>query len=155
PSSPRRGPPRSGHLRGTPDMLRFLRRRLAGLVVTLLVSSFVVFAGLYLAPGSPEAVLFGGRTPTPEARAALRAQYHLDDPFWRRYVDWLGAILRGDLGTSVVGHQAVASRVGAAVGTTLWLVGFAAVLIVVIGVGLGLLAGLRPGWVDTAVSLLA
>jgi peptide/nickel transport system permease protein len=136
-------------------MTRFLLRRLGGLVVTLLISSFVVFASLYLAPGSPEAVLFGGRTPTPDARAAIRAQYHLDDPFWRRYVDWLGSLLRGDLGTSVVGHQPVATRVGSAVGTTLWLVAFAAILIIVVGVGLGLLAALRPGWVDSAVSMFA
>jgi peptide/nickel transport system permease protein len=136
-------------------MLRFLLRRLGGLAVTLLISSFTVFASLYLAPGSPEAALTGGRTLTVEARAALRAQYHLDDPFWRRYLDWLGSLLRGDLGSSVVGHQAVSARVATAIPTTLWLVSFSAILIIVIGVGLGLLAGLRPGWVDTVVSLFA
>jgi peptide/nickel transport system permease protein len=135
-------------------MLRFVVRRLSGLAVTLLVSSFVVFASLYLAPGSPEAVLYGGRTPTSQARAAIRAEYHLDDPLWRRYLDWLFGLLRGDLGTTI-GHQPVRDRVAAAAGTTLSLVAFASVLILVVGVGLGLLAGLRPGWTDALVSLFA
>ena len=62
-------------------MLRFLVRRLATLVVTLLVSSFVIYGSLYLAPGNPISTLTGGRTPTPEAIAVLEHRYHLDEPF--------------------------------------------------------------------------
>jgi peptide/nickel transport system permease protein len=61
-------------------MVTFLARRLAGLVLTLLVSSFVVFAAVYLAPGSPIGFLTGGRSLSPETIASIKAQYHLDDP---------------------------------------------------------------------------
>ena len=82
--------------------MRFLARRLPGVLITLLVSSFVVFTSLDLAPGDPLATLSGGRTLPPEAVAQLRAQYHLDDPFLERYVHWLGnVVLHGDLGTSI------------------------------------------------------
>ena len=63
----------------------FLARRAAMLVAALLVSSFVIFGSLDLAPGDPLSTLTGGRTLPPEAVAALRAQYHLDDPFLVRY----------------------------------------------------------------------
>ncbi|MEU0685412.1 ABC transporter permease [Streptomyces uncialis] len=133
-------------------MTRFLAGRFAGLLITLTVSSFVVFAGLYLAPGSPESVLLGNSTPTPERRAAVREQYGLDDPFMVRYLHWLGDVLRGDLGTSFVGSQPVAARIDAVYGTTLSLVAVTAVLIAVLGLGLGLLAALRPGRTDDLVS---
>ncbi|MCM2389247.1 ABC transporter permease [Streptomyces albipurpureus] len=133
-------------------MMRFLAGRLTGLFITLSVSSFVVFGALYLAPGSPESVLLGNSTPTPERRAAIREQYGLDDPFMARYLHWLGDILHGDLGTSFVGNQPVSGRIGAVFDTTLYLVGVTAVLIAAIGLGLGLLAALRPGRIDALVS---
>ena len=80
----RRGRASSGAI----GLLRFLVRRLATLVVTLLVSSFVIYGSLYLAPGNPIATLTGGRTPPPEAIAILEHRYHLDEPFLVRY--WLG-----------------------------------------------------------------
>ncbi|MFI1018685.1 ABC transporter permease [Streptomyces sp. NPDC020965] len=135
-------------------MIRFLAGRLAGLFVTLPVAGFIVFAGLYLAPGSPESVLFGNTTPTAERRAAVREQYGLDEPFLTRYLYWIGDILQGDLGTSFVGNQPVATRIGAVFETTLHLVAVTAVLVAVIGLGLGLLAALWPGPVDSAVSAL-
>ena len=83
-------------------MRGFVARRAAMLVAALLVSSFVIFGSLDLAPGDPLSTLTGGRTLPPEAVASLRAQYHLDDPFLVRYVDWLGnAVLHGDLGNSI------------------------------------------------------
>ena len=72
--------------------LRFLLRRLAMLVATLLVSSFVIFSALYLAPGNPIATLSGGRTLPPEASRSLEQRYHLNDPFLARY--WPGSTAR-------------------------------------------------------------
>jgi peptide/nickel transport system permease protein len=60
-------------------MLRFAARRLAMLVLALLVASFAIYASLSIAPGDPLAVLTGGRTLPPEATAVLRARYHLDE----------------------------------------------------------------------------
>ena len=91
-------------------MRSFVARRAAMLVAALLVSSFIIFGSLDLAPGDPLATLTGGRTLPPEAVASLRAQYHLDDPFLVRYVDWLGnAVLHGDLGNSIAFRGTVTS----------------------------------------------
>ena len=134
-------------------MVRFTLKRLLGLLVTLVVASFVIYASIYLSPGSPETVLFGSRTPTPEVRAAVRHHLGLDQPFLVRYVHWLGRVLQGDLGTSLVSQQDVASRLAHPLMVTAALVAYAAVLIVVLGVGLGLLSALRPGAVDAAVNV--
>lgn len=133
-------------------MLRFLVRRLALLVLALLVSSFVIFGSLNLAPGDPLSVLSGGRTLPGPALAALRAQYHLDDPFLSRYVQWLGGVvLHGDLGTSIQFRSPVTAVIEDRLATTAGLVLYAGLLIVVFGVGLGVLAGLRRGPLDSAI----
>ncbi|WP_445149645.1 ABC transporter permease [Baekduia sp. Peel2402] len=125
------------------------------LVAALLVSSFVVFASLDLAPGDPLSTLSGGRTLPPEAVAQLRAQYHLDDGFVERYVHWLGnVVLHGDLGTSIAFRESVTSVIGARIGTTIDLVLYAALLIIVFGVGLGVLSGLRRGLLDSSIVVL-
>lgn len=136
-------------------MRSFVVRRAAMLVAALLVSSFVVFASLDLAPGDPLSTLSGGRTLPPEAVAQLRAQYHLDDPFLERYVHWLGnVVLHGDLGQSIAFRESVTSVIGARIGTTIDLVLYAALLIVVFGVGLGVASGLRRGVLDNAIVVL-
>jgi peptide/nickel transport system permease protein len=132
-------------------MPKFLARRAAMLVAALLVSSFAIFASLDLAPGDPLATLSGGRTLPPEAVAQLRAQYHLDDPFLSRYVHWLANALHGDLGTSIAFREPVSNVISARIGVTIELVAYAALLIVLFGVGLGLLSGLRRGAIDSSI----
>ncbi len=132
-------------------MARYLVRRLAMLVATLLVSSFAIFATLSLAPGSPLAALSGGRSLPPESVAVLEERFHLDDPFLVRYWEWLSGALQGDLGMSIALRQDVSDLLASRVGTTAALVFYAAVIIVIVGVGLGLLGALRPGALDTTV----
>ncbi|MFD1539688.1 ABC transporter permease [Nonomuraea guangzhouensis] len=135
-------------------MTGFLMKRLLGLLVTLLAASFAIYASVYLSPGSPESVLFGARNPPPEVRAAVREHLGLDEPFLTRYVRWLGQVLHGDLGTSLVSQQDVASRLAHPLVVTAALVGYASILIIVLGIGLGLLSALRPGPVDGVVNVL-
>ena len=131
--------------------LQFLARRLAMLAATLLVSSFVIFSSLYLAPGNPIAVLSGGRSLPPESIAVLERRYHLDQPFLTQYWIWLTNALHGDLGISILLRTNVADLIVQRAGTTAALVLYSSLLIVVLGVGLGLLGGLKPGWIDTSV----
>jgi peptide/nickel transport system permease protein len=136
-------------------MLKFLLRRGAMLVATLLVASFAVYGALDLAPGSPIAALTGGRTPSPEVLAELNARYHLDDPFLVRYWDWLTAAVTGDLGQSIPLRESVSTLIGQRIGVTASLVALTSLIIVVGGVGLGLLGALRRGAVDTGVVLVS
>ena len=132
-------------------MLQFIAKRLAMLVATLLVASFAIFGALYLAPGSPIAALTGGRTLPPEVMAQIEARYHLNEPFLTRYWLWLTAAIHGDLGESIPLHESVNTLIAQRIGTTLQLVLFASILIVMFGVSLGIIGALGRGVVDTGV----
>ncbi|MGP3934502.1 ABC transporter permease [Nonomuraea sp. KM88] len=127
-------------------------RKLAGLVATLLATSFVIFGASYAAPGDPVTFLAGGKENlTPEYLAAIRAQYHLDDPFLVQYARWLGDAVTGDLGRSMQYNDQVFDLMLARLPSTLGLVAYASVLFVVFGVALGVLAAVRGGRTDSAV----
>jgi peptide/nickel transport system permease protein len=129
----------------------YVLNRIAALALVLLVASFIVFAGMYLAPGSPEQFLVQGRTVSPEVLAAIRVQYGLDDPFLVRYWNWLVQVFQGNLGRSLITQQDVTTLVGSRLPTTLFLAGYAAVLIVIFGIGLGVLSATRSGVFEKVV----
>lgn len=84
----------------------FLLKRLAGLAVTLLVASMVIFAALEILPGNAAQVMLGPDA-APAAVQALERQLGLDQPAIVRYGQWIGALLHGDMGTSYAyGSQA-------------------------------------------------
>lgn len=130
---------------------RFLLRRLLEAAMTLVAASFLVFGAVHLAPGSPESFLLGGRAASPQAMAAIRAQYHLDDPFFLQYLKWGGGVLSGDLGRSMQYRSPVLGLIEARLPSTLLLITMAAVLVILIGIGLGRVAAVRGGATDSAV----
>ncbi|WP_433356105.1 ABC transporter permease [Microtetraspora malaysiensis] len=132
-------------------MAGFLLRRIGGIAVTLLVTSFLVFGSVHLAPGDPASFLLGGRSASPAAVAAIKAQYHLDDPFLVQYTKWIGGVVTGDFGKSATFRQDVGGLIAARLPTTLLLIGYAGLLILVGGLAFGALAALRRGVVDRAV----
>lgn len=134
-------------------MTRFVAQRLAGLVATLVAASFVIFAALYVAPGDPIAFLTGGRTVSPQTIAALRAEYHLNDPLPVAYVHWLAGALHGDFGRSVLTGESVSSLLAPRILNTAMLLVVASLLILLVGLGTGIAAGLRRGAVDTTILL--
>jgi len=134
--------------------LRWTAARLARLVAALLISSFVIFSAASLAPGSPLAALSNGRTLPPEQLEQLRARFHLDDPFAIRYVKWLGNAVRGDFGISIASRDEVSRLISSRIWVTAQLVLYASILILLIGIGLGLLAGLNRGFTDSSVLVL-
>lgn len=129
-------------------------RRLGAMVLTLVVSSFVIFAGVYAAPGDPVSFLVGNpENLTPDRIAAVRAQYHLDEPLWTQYWMWAKGALHGDLGRSMYYQQPVSDLLSTRLPNTLTLVALATVLIVLFGIGLGVLSALRKGTaVDSVVT---
>jgi peptide/nickel transport system permease protein len=131
--------------------LRWAAVRVARLVAALLISSFVIFSAASLAPGSPLAALSNGRTLPPEQQAQLRERFHLDDPFLLRYVKWLGNAVRGDFGISIASRDEVSRLISGRIWITGQLVLYASLLILVVGIGLGLLAGIRRGAADSSV----
>jgi peptide/nickel transport system permease protein len=132
-------------------MLRFVVRRLALLALTLLVASFAIYASLSIAPGDPLSVLTGGRTLPPEALAVLRARYHLDEGLLQQYWHWLTNAVQGDLGDSIALREPVNTVIKERAAVTFDLVLYASILILLLGIGAGIAAGLRRGAVDTTV----
>ncbi len=128
-----------------------MARRLLRALGTLLVSSFLIFAALYLAPGSPLGYLTHGHTLSPAAIHSIEAQYHLNKPFLERYWLWLTGVLHGDLGRSTITREPVTSLLAPRLGVTFTLVAMGALLIVVGGIFLGVLAGVRGRRTEGAV----
>ena len=129
---------------------KFFARRLAMLLASLLVASFVIFAATYLAPGNPIAALSGGRSLPPSSVRILEQRYHLNAPFLAQYWYWLDNALHGNLGISITLRENVSTLIASRIWTTAGLVLYSSVLILVLGIGIGLVAGLRPGSLDTS-----
>ncbi|MGW0587219.1 ABC transporter permease [Streptosporangium sp. NPDC002607] len=132
-------------------MAGFLLRRITGIIATLLITSFLVFGSVHLAPGDPASFLLGGRSASPAAVAAIKEQYHLNDPFLIQYTKWISGVVTGDFGKSVQFRQDVGGLITARLPTTLWLIGYAGLLILIGGLAFGALAALRRGIVDRMV----
>ena len=129
---------------------RFFAHRLAILLASLLVASFVIFAALYLAPGSPVAALSGDRPLPPGSVQLLEQRYHLNEPFLAQYWYWADNALHGNLGISITLRENVSTLIASRIWTTAGLVLYASLIIVVFGIGLGVVSGLRPGGLDTS-----
>lgn len=126
-------------------MGNYVLSRLAAAVPTLLILTVVAFALNVAARGDPaEAALRqGGQEPTAEAIAALREELGLDDPLPVQYVRWVGGLVQGDLGRSYIANRDVSDIIGERVGPTLRLGLSALAVTILVGVGLGVLFGLR------------
>lgn len=132
--------------------LSTLGHRAGGAALTLLASSFLVFAALHLAPGDPTSLLGGGRPLGEQAKEALAQQYGLNDPFLVQYWHWLTGVVQLDFGRSTVFRDSVWNLLSPRLGTTTFLVAYSSLVIVVIGVGLGIIAGLGTSRTRTAVA---
>lgn len=134
-------------------MLRTVTRKLCELAAVLLLVSLGVFMLMTLLPGDPAVVILGEGHP-PEAYIAMREQLGLDQPVLQRYLDWLGGVLTGDLGTSLVPPQSdVAERVGAALPVSAQLAVMALVIALVIAIPLALWSAYHEGGrIDRVIS---
>src|SRR5438477_5726502 len=122
-----------------------VRRLLYGIPILLGVS-IIVFALIQLAPGDAASLLIPPEAPK-EVADQIRAKLGLDRPVYVQYLLWLGRLLRGDLGASIVTNMPVASELASALGNTLILAIPAAVLGFTLGIGLGALAAFHRGTV--------
>jgi len=122
-----------------------LRRILYGVPVLLGVS-IIVFALVQLAPGDAATLLIPPEAPK-EVADQIRAKLGLDKPVYVQYVLWLGRLVRGDLGASVVTNMPVAGELLSALGNTLVLAVPAAFLGFILGTVLGALAAFNRGTV--------
>jgi oligopeptide transport system permease protein len=135
-------------------MLGYLLRRLAAAVPTFLLIVAAAFFLMRAAPGGP---FDAEQTLPPEIAANLQAAYGLDQPVHLQFARYLGGLLRGDLGPSFrLKDFTVAELIGRGLPVTLAIGAAALALAILVGIPLGLVAGLRQNrWVDHAVMSVA
>lgn len=138
-------------------MSQYLIRRLIFAVPVLLGVSIAVFLMLHLIPGDPVLALLRGQpTVTPEDVARLRTQLGLDKSLPEQYLQWLGGVLQGDFGESILAHRPVLTMISEQAASTVQLALTAMVMAVIIGATLGTISALRRNtWVDTLASLIS
>jgi peptide/nickel transport system permease protein len=125
-------------------MSKYLLRRLLISVPTLLGISLVLFTILALAPGDPFEELATNPNVPPEVRANLRTQFGLDDPIAVRYVRWVTSMLKGDWGFSFVSRINVSSLIWQRLPTTLFVLGTAQLLGLLVALPIGVYSAVRP-----------
>lgn len=136
-------------------MIRYALTRLALLLLGLLVASVLIFFTLRVLPGDI-AQLIAGTNSTPEQIATIRERLGLNVPLTTQYLDWIGGVLHGDLGRSLLNGSPVASEVAQKAQVTLPLGLMALSIAVLFSVPLGVLSAMRRGRGDgTALSVAA
>lgn len=136
-------------------LLRLALRRIAIMPVMILGITLLVFVVLQFSPADP-AFNALGEGATPEARAAFAAEHGLDDPLPLRYVDFLGQLLRGDLGVTMPPSQPVADRIAIALPVTMQLTALGLVLAIVLAVAMGVTGAVqRDRWPDQVTRVLS
>ncbi|WP_280300940.1 ABC transporter permease [Nocardia neocaledoniensis] len=135
-------------------MAWYILRRLLQMIPVFLGATLLIYAMVFLIPGDPIKALAGEKPLTPAAEAALRARYHLDQPFIMQYLHYLKGILTLDFGTSFSGRP-VREELQRAFPITIKLAFLAVLIEGFFGILFGLIAGLRKGKLFDSTMLIA
>ena len=124
--------------------LSYVIHRLAQGVVVVFAVATLVFVLLQAAPGDPLTVLSDQPQLAPEALERMRRSFGLDRPIPEQYVRYLGRLVRGDFGVSLTQHRPVLAALADALPNTLLLALAALLVDLTVGVGIGVVQGMRP-----------
>jgi len=134
-------------------MVRFIARRIGLICITLLVVSLAIFLITEVLPGDVAAMMLG-KEATEESLARLREDLGLNRPAYERYLDWIGGVVRGDLGDSYAMKLPISDIVGRKLRHSAILAVFALLVGTPVAVAAGILAGVRPNTkLDRLVSM--
>jgi peptide/nickel transport system permease protein len=136
-------------------MTKYILRRLLLTIPVLIGLSIVLFAFIHLLPGDPAAAILGQHA-TPDRVAAMREYLHLDDPIWQQYLVYVGNLLHGDFGTSVINNQPIIHEFLTRFPATIELTLAAMLYAVGVGIPLGRFAARHAqSWSDGAVTIVS
>lgn len=138
-------------------MGQFIARRLISLIPVMLGVSIVVFALIRMIPGDPVIVMLGERA-RPADIERVREEMGFNRPIYVQYLEWMGRIVRGDLGTSIINRTAVMDDLKYRLSATVEMILVGMIIGLIVGISIGILSALRRNsWVDliaTAGALL-
>ncbi|MBF9235519.1 ABC transporter permease [Microvirga alba] len=136
-------------------MSSLLARRLLQLIPTVVILSLIIFSLQHLLPGDPALVL-AGENPDEATLAAVRAQYHLDQPIFVQYIFWVKGVMTGDLGESMRHNRPVLDLILLKLPVTLQLAIMGIVVALILGVLGGVISALRQNSaVDYATNVVS
>ena len=125
-------------------MAGYLVRRVLEAGLTILVASVLVFAMVAALPGDPAQVILGDRG-TPDQLRSLRQYLGLDAPIPVQYARWLGRVVSGDLGYSMLSGIPVRDTLARTLPVTFQLATWALAVVLLIALPMGIYAGSHPG----------
>ena len=133
------------------DDMKYAAKRIAMLVLTMLIVSLLAFVAFELISGDAATAILGTEA-TAEKLAALREELGLNRPLPVRYLEWLAGFVTGDLGISYSYNQPVWELIAPKIAVTLWLSLLSFLLILVVSIPVGMRSALRSGGVSAGIS---
>ncbi|WP_207101638.1 ABC transporter permease [Paracoccus shandongensis] len=132
-------------------MTSYLIRRILSVIPVLFLVSIFVFLLLRLTPGDPAAIIAGDNA-TPETLARIREAMGLNEPLLTQYVKWMGGILQGDFGRSLISGVPVLDMVAGRIGPSISLAVMTIVITILVAIPMGVIAAWKHrSWVDHLV----
>ena len=129
-------------------MWKYMIKRLLALIPVLIGVSILVFMLMHITPGDPAILMLGERAPE-EQLENLRESMGLNEPLPVQYINWIGRVLRGDMGRSLRSRRPVTMEIWQRLPNTLSLGFAAAFLAIVVGIPIGVISAVRPNsWMD-------
>jgi len=134
----------------------YILKRLLAAIPVIVGISLLVFFSLYLIPGDPLAAVLGDAIVSQAQAAQLREQYGFNDPLYVQYLRFAGRAIQGDLGRSLQYKRPVLEEILTQLPATIQLTLASMAIALVVGMGLGIIAALRPhSWVDSLSMTIA
>src|SRR5918996_250211 len=132
-------------------MLGYLLRRILAAIPVMGVVALFVFLLLRLTPGDPAAILAGDNA-TPEQLDRIRTSLGLNEPLYTQFVTWIGKLLQGDLGQSLISNKPVFELIASRVEPSISIALSTIIMAIVVAVPLGVIAAWKHGtWIDRFV----
>ncbi|WP_169089438.1 ABC transporter permease [Paenibacillus sp. PL91] len=136
-------------------MLKAISIRLFTSLLVILGSLVLVFVIVYLLPGDPVMSMVDPSTVSPEVIASLRAQLGVDRPLYEQFGTYVGKVLHGDFGNSIVNDEPVLPKIIAHLPATLALTAASCLIAAVVGIWLGVLSAIhRDRWIDITARIV-
>jgi peptide/nickel transport system permease protein len=140
-------------------VLGFLLRRFIQTIFVLIIVSIMVFLVMRILPGDPVFLYIGEEqfaNYTPQEVEKVRHELGFDRPLAVQYLSWIGGVMRGDLGISLVLQTPIIDEIAKRLPITMYLGSIAFVISIIIGIPLGMVAAIRRGkWEDTLTTMIA
>ncbi|MBN8959853.1 MAG: ABC transporter permease [Rhizobiales bacterium] len=136
-------------------MLGYLIRRILAAIPVMGVVALFVFLLLRLTPGDPAAILAGDNA-TPEQLDRIRTSLGLNEPLYTQFFTWIGKLLHGDFGVSLISNVPVITMIGNRIEPTIAIALSTIIFTVIVAVPLGVIAAWKHGtWIDRFVMALS